>query len=47
MSEDYAPFNVNVTTVLATYLAAPQGKRMRVIVTPTKTVASYAGGCLP
>ena len=44
VSEDFAPFNVNVTTDLAIYTAAPQGKRMRVIVTPTKTVAPKAGG---
>jgi len=44
VSEDYAPFNVNVTTDLAIYTAAPQGKRMRVIITPTKTVAPSAGG---
>jgi len=44
VSEDYAPFIVNVTTDLAIYTAAPQGKRMRVIITPTKTVAPSAGG---
>ena len=44
VSEDFAPFNVNVTTGLAIYTAAQQGKRMRVIVTPTKTVAPNAGG---
>jgi len=44
VSEDYAPFNVNVTTDLAIYTAAPQGKRMRVIVTPTKTAYPSSGG---
>jgi hypothetical protein len=42
-AEDYAPFNVNVTTDVAVYNATPNGKRMRVIVTPT-SYWSQGGG---
>jgi|GEM_PF-1836454 len=35
VSEDYAPFDIDVTTSAARYDAAPTGKRMRCIITPT------------
>src|SRR6187455_2723358 len=35
VKNDYAPFNVTVTTDEATYTAAPSNKRMRVILTET------------
>ncbi len=35
VAEDFRPFNLNVTTDLAKFLAAPLDKRMRVVVTPT------------
>jgi len=42
VSEDYRPFNVNVTTDVSRYNAAAVGRRMRCIVTPTDQW--YAGG---
>ena len=44
VAEDFAPFNVNITTDLAVYLAAPVNSRQRCIVTPTKDAAPAAGG---
>lgn len=44
MSEDFAPFNLNITTNLAVFNAASKNKRMRCIFTPTKTAAPKAGG---
>jgi hypothetical protein len=44
MSEDYRPFNINITTDSTKYLAAPLTKRMRVIVTPTYEWYGSAGG---
>lgn len=41
VAEDFRPFNINVTTELAKFLAAPIARRMRVIVTPTSSW--YAG----
>ncbi len=41
VSEDYRPFNINITTDSAMYLAAPLEARMRVVITPTS--AWYAG----
>jgi hypothetical protein len=41
VAEDFRPFNINVTTDLAKFLAAPFAQRMRVIVTPTSSW--YAG----
>lgn len=35
VAEDFRPFNLNITTDLAKFLAAPLDKRMRVVVTPT------------
>jgi len=37
VSEDFRPFNINVTTELAKFLAAPLDQRIRVIVTPTSS----------
>lgn len=42
--EDYQPFNLNITTVRAVYDAAPEGRRMHVVITPTTTVAPGSGG---
>ncbi len=44
VSEDYLPFNINITTVRSVYDQAPNGARMHVIVTPTRTAAPSAGG---
>lgn len=44
VSEDYRPFNVNITTDYATFLAAPLGKRIRIIVTPTSAWRPGVGG---
>ncbi|MES2661072.1 MAG: PA14 domain-containing protein [Verrucomicrobiota bacterium] len=43
VAEDFEPFEVNVTTDLQAYLRAPQGRRMRCIVTPSN-FAPGAGG---
>jgi hypothetical protein len=34
-AEDFRPFNINITTDEAVFLAAPLNKRMRIIITPT------------
>jgi len=44
VSEDYRPFNVNVTTNEAIFNSYPKNRRMRVVVTPTNTAAPGAGG---
>ncbi len=44
VAEDFAPFNVSVTTIAARYANAPLGKRMRCIQTPTNDAAPMAGG---
>ncbi len=45
VSQDFANFNVSITTVEARYLAAPVGQRMRCIVTPTDPITlGVAGG---
>lgn len=44
VSKDYAPFNINVTTVLAKYESAEQQRRMRVIITPTNFYDPRTGG---
>lgn len=41
VSEDYRPFNVNITTDSTRFLSAPVTNRIRIIVTPTS--AWYAG----
>ncbi|GAA5480858.1 cadherin domain-containing protein [Haloferula sargassicola] len=44
VSEDFQPFNVNITTDRAAFLAAPLNSRQRVMVTPTNNPAPGAGG---
>ena len=44
VSEDFAPFNLNVTTVRSVYDNAPLGQRIHVVITPTNTAAPGAGG---
>lgn len=44
MAEDYRPFNINVTTSVAAFNAAPSNRRMRVIFTPTNYFYPGAGG---
>lgn len=44
VAEDYAPFNLNVTTDLQVYLDAPETSRQRCIVTPTTDAFPGAGG---
>lgn len=44
VAEDYMPFNINVTTDIKVYLAAPENSRQRCICTPTTTAAPGAGG---
>jgi hypothetical protein len=41
VSEDFRPFNINVTTDMNKFLAAPLSMRIRIVVTPTS--AWYAG----
>jgi hypothetical protein len=41
VAEDFRPFNINITTDLAKFLAAPSSQRVRIIITPTS--AWYAG----
>lgn len=44
VAEDYRPFNLNVTTDSAKYLAAPANRRMRVILTVSSSWYGSAGG---
>lgn len=44
VSEDYRPFNINITTDSTVYFAAPITKRIRVIVTVTSAWYGSAGG---
>ena len=44
VSEDFRPFNVNITTSEAVFNRYPKTKRMRCIITPTNTAAPGAGG---
>ena len=44
VSEDYRPFNVNVTTDSAKYFLAPVTQRARIIVTPTSDWFQGVGG---
>ncbi len=44
VSEDYRPFNVNVTTDSTKFLAAPLAQRIRVIVTPSSSWKPGVGG---
>ena len=44
VSEDYRPFNINITTDSLKFLAAPLTQRMRVIITPTSSWKPNVGG---
>lgn len=44
VTEDYAPFQINVTTDEAVFLAAPSGRRIRCIITPDNEWYGTAGG---
>ena len=44
VSEDYRPFNINITTDSTKFLAAPLNRRIRVIITPTSGWTSGVGG---
>src|SRR5690606_24469784 len=44
VSEDFRPFNVNITTDSTVYLAAPVAQRIRVVVTPTSDWYPGVGG---
>lgn len=44
VSEDYRPFNINITTDSTKYLSAPANRRMRVILTVTSSWYGSAGG---
>ena len=44
VAEDYAPFDMAVSTIWADYEAAPVGRRTRVMVTPTTTALPGSGG---
>ena len=44
VSEDYRPFNINVTTDSAKFLAAPPTQRIRIVVTPTSAWYPGVGG---
>jgi len=41
VAEDFRPFNINITTDLTKFLAAPLSQRIRIIITPNS--AWYAG----
>lgn len=44
VAEDYRPFDINITTDLTVFLAAPVDRRIRVIVTPTSSWFTGVGG---
>lgn len=44
VSEDYRPFNLNITTNESVFNSYPKNRRMRVVITPTNTAAPGAGG---
>lgn len=44
VAEDYRPFNINITTDIDVFTAAPLDKRMRVIITPTSSWFANVGG---
>ena len=44
VSEDYRPFNIDITTDSTIFLAAPLTQRIRIIVTPTSSWYTGVGG---
>ncbi len=44
VSEDFRPFNLNVTTSESVFNSYPRNRRMRCVITPTNTAAPGAGG---
>jgi hypothetical protein len=44
VSEDYRPFNINITTDSTKFLAAPLTERIRIIITPTSGWFTGVGG---
>lgn len=44
VAEDFRPFDINITTDSAVFIAAPYNKRIRVIVTPTNSWYPGVGG---
>jgi hypothetical protein len=44
VSEDFRPFNINITTDSTKFLAAPLNRRIRIIITPTSSWAPGVGG---
>lgn len=44
VSEDYRPFNINITTDSAKYLSAPSNKRIRVVLSISSSWYGSAGG---
>ncbi|MEO6404188.1 MAG: T9SS type A sorting domain-containing protein [Ferruginibacter sp.] len=44
VSEDYRPFNINITTEETKFLSAPLTKRIRIIITPTSAWRPGVGG---
>jgi hypothetical protein len=44
VSEDYRPFNVNITTDSAKFLSAPLTRRIRIVITPTSSWKPNVGG---
>ena len=44
VAEDYRPFNINITTDIDVFNAAPFDRRMRVIITPTSSWFNGVGG---
>lgn len=44
VSEDYRPFNINITTDSTVFLAAPLTQRIRIIITPTSAWYQGVGG---
>jgi len=44
VAEDYRPFNINITTDINVFTAAPVDRRIRVIITPTSNWFTGVGG---
>jgi hypothetical protein len=45
VSEDFRPFNINITTDSTVYLSKPLNRRNRILITPTSAWAPGIGGC--